>query len=297
MKHRGRSRPEKTKKERKVTYHRRGVGARVRLHAELPVLREATVGDEVHRVCDLCAREIPGARPTRVSVAAHLTDQMRPTLEWQDSARHEGGQQVGPSQAGGLNQDPKSLHGGGSGRSQRLGAMRPAGLPPSWRAGYERRQVDPVAVGGNVLYVKVRTLPHLHRLDQRDGGEGVVCGKPPQRDEGAALGWHVGDVRAELGVEEFPPQLDCGENAEVTLAKSDEGRQQHHRVRGEVVRLEAVEFQERAEEPARRQPKAAREMGAEDDALALRRAGDTSVGGGARAFTRLALWMRRVWRR
>ena len=65
-------------------------------------------------------------------------------------------------------------YGGGSGWSQRLDSMRPAREPPSWGAGFVRRQINPVAVGGEILHVEVRALPHLHRLDQRDGRKGVV---------------------------------------------------------------------------------------------------------------------------
>src|SRR4051812_29256150 len=72
-------------------------------------------------------------------------------------------------------------------------------------------------------------------------------------------------------MEELPPQLDGGENTEESLAERGEGRQQHHRVWSKVVRLEAVKLQERAEESARRQPQAARQVGAEHDALTLRR--------------------------
>src|SRR4051812_1926696 len=39
---------EKEKEKRRATYHRRGVGARVWLHAKLPVPREAAVRDVVH---------------------------------------------------------------------------------------------------------------------------------------------------------------------------------------------------------------------------------------------------------
>ena len=62
---------------------------------------------------------------------------------------------------------------------------------------------------------------------------------------------------AELGLEEFPPELEGGKDAEEALAQSDEGRQQHHRVWSEVVRLELVELEEGTEEAARRQAKAA----------------------------------------
>src|SRR4051812_18223377 len=78
-------------------------------------------------------------------------------------------------------------------------------------------------------------------------------------------------MRAELGLKELPPQLDGGENAEEALAQSGEGCQQHHRVWGEVVRLEAMELQKRAEEPARRQPQAVHEVGAEHKLLTLLR--------------------------
>ena len=52
------------------------------------------------------------------------------------------------------------------------------------------------------------------------------------------------DARAQLGLEELPPELEGGEDAEVAFAQGDEGRQQHHHVRSKVVRLEPVELQE-----------------------------------------------------
>ena len=64
-------------------------------------------------------------------MTAHLTDQVRPALERENSARHEGGQQVGPDETLRLRQDPESRYGGGSGGSQRLDSVRPAGEPPS----------------------------------------------------------------------------------------------------------------------------------------------------------------------
>ena len=64
----------------------------------------------------------------------------------------------------------------------------------------------------------------------------------------------------QLGLEELPPELEGGENAKIAFAQGDEGGQQHHRVRGEVVRLELVEFKKRAEEGARGQADAAQEI-------------------------------------
>ena len=66
-----------------------------------------------------------------------------------------------------------------------------------------------------------------------------------------------------------PPKLDGGEDTEEAFAQSDEGGQQHHHVRGEVVRLKTVELEERPEEAARRQAEAAQAVRAEDDPLAL----------------------------
>ena len=65
---------------------------------------------------------------------------------------------------------------------------------------------------------------------------------------------------AQLRVEESSPQLDGGEDAEVALARRDEGRQQHHGVGRQVVRLEMAKLHKGAEEPALREAKAAEEM-------------------------------------
>ena len=70
-----------------------------------------------------------------------------------------------------------------------------------------------------------------------------------------------------------PPELEGGEDSEEAFAQGHEGGQQHHRVGGEVVRLEAVELQEGSEETARRQPQPAQAVRAEDDPLALLRRG------------------------
>ena len=70
---------------------------------------------------------------------------------------------------------------------------------------------------------------------------------------------------------ELPPELEGREDAEVALAQGDEGRQQHHRIRGEVVRLELIEFELGAEEGAHWKADAAQEVRAEDHPLALLR--------------------------
>ena len=46
--------------------------------------------------------------------------------------------------------------------------------------------------------------------------------------------------------------FDGGEDAEEAFSQSDEGRQQHHRVWSEVVRLEMTKLEKQAEEAARR---------------------------------------------
>ena len=79
------------------------------------------------------------------------------------------------------------------------------------------------------------------------------------------------DDGAELALEEFPPELERGENPKKALAQGDESRQQHHRVGREVMRLEVVEFEEGPEEPARRKVEAAQAARAEDHPLAFLR--------------------------
>ena len=123
-------------------------------------------------------------------------------------------------------------------RNDQLGSL-PAGGPAS-KAG--RLTQSPPRE--DALHVEVRSLPHLHRLYQLDGGEGVVGPRPPHGDERTTLSQHACSLGAELGVEELPLELDGGENAEEAFAQGDEGEQQHYRVGGEVVRLETVELQE-----------------------------------------------------
>ena len=49
------------KKKRWKAYHRRRIGARVRLLAELPLLGELAVGDIIHHVRYLVMRHLLGA--------------------------------------------------------------------------------------------------------------------------------------------------------------------------------------------------------------------------------------------
>ena len=69
-------------------------------------------------------------------------------------------------------------------------------------------------------------------------------------------------------LKEPPPQADSGPHPKVALAQGDEGREKHHGVGAEVVRLKAIEIQEISEEFAHRKPKSAVEVGAEDHLLA-----------------------------
>ena len=82
---------------------------------------------------------------------------------------------------------------------------------------------------------------------------------------------HLPNGGAQLGVEERSPQLDGGEDAEVAFAHPDEGGQKHHSVGCDVMRLEMVELEERAEKAACRQAEAMDEVRAEDNPLALPR--------------------------
>ena len=158
------------RKKRKAIHHGRGVGAGVRLLAESPVLQEPAVREIVHHEGHLFVRHVLGAHPTRVAVPAHLAYHMGAALEWKNSARNKGGQQVWTSQTLQLRQHSESRDGAGSRRRQRPGPVLPVGQSPSRRAGFESRQIDPVAPHGDIPDVEVGSLPHLHRLYQRDGG-------------------------------------------------------------------------------------------------------------------------------
>ena len=192
------------RKKEKATHHGRGVGAGVRLLAESPVLQEPAVREVVHHEGHLFVRHVLGAHPTRVTVPAHLAYHVGAALEWENSARHEGGQQVWTSQALRLRQHSESRDGAGSRRRQRLGPVRPVGQSPSRRAGFEGRQVNPIAPHEDALHVKVRLLPQLHRLDQRDGRKRIFGRRPPHRNKSAALSRHARDKGSELCVEELP---------------------------------------------------------------------------------------------
>ena len=169
------------------------------------------------------ARHLLGAHSARIELATHLTDQMRAALEREYPTRDDGGQQVGPRQALRLGQHSHSGDGCGPGLRQSHGPEGPLGPPARRWAGYVSRQVDVVAPWGDVPHVEVRLLPLLHRVDQRDDGEGVVGDRPPRRDEGASLSRHALHARAQHGLEELPPELEGGEDAEVALAQGDEG--------------------------------------------------------------------------
>ena len=217
-------RPATKRKKRRKTYSRRRVGARIRPLAVLPNLGELAVGDVVHHVRHLGMRHLPGAQPARVEAAAHLANHVRPALEWKYPALHEGGHQVGSSQALRLDHHPEPGDGCVPGLRQRPGPVAPRRLPPSRWAGYVSRQVDVVALLGDVLHVKVGLLPELHRLDQQDGWERIVLARPPHGNEGSAGGGHARDDGAELALEEFPPELESGENPKKALTQGDESR-------------------------------------------------------------------------
>ena len=68
----------------------------IRLLVKLPLYGELAVRKVVHHMGHFVVRHVFGAHPTRIELAAHLTDQMRTTLERKYPARDEGGQQVGP---------------------------------------------------------------------------------------------------------------------------------------------------------------------------------------------------------
>ena len=146
----------KLKEEKiKKAYHRRGIGTGVRLLAKPPLCGELAVCNVVHHMGHFVVRHVLGAHPTRIELAAHLTDQMRAALKRKHPARDEGGQQVGPSQALRLDHYPESGDGHGSSLRQRHGPIAPLGLPPSWRAGYVSRQIDVVALWCDVLHIEV----------------------------------------------------------------------------------------------------------------------------------------------
>ena len=125
------------------------------LLAKPPLCGELAVRKIIHHMGHLVVRHVLGAHPTRIELAAHLTDQMRAALEREHLARHEGGQQVGPGQALRLDHHPQSGDSRGSSRRQRRGPIGPVGPPPSRRAGYVSRQVDVVVLRDDVLHAEI----------------------------------------------------------------------------------------------------------------------------------------------
>ena len=90
----------KLREERvKRTYRRRRMCTGVWLLAKPPLCGELAVRKVVHHMGHFIVRHVFGAHPTRLELAAHLTDQMRAALERKYPARDEGGQEVGPRQA------------------------------------------------------------------------------------------------------------------------------------------------------------------------------------------------------
>ena len=63
----------------------------------------------VHQEGHLFVRHVLGAHPTQVAAPAHLAYQVRAALEWENSARNKGGQQVRTSQTLRLCQHSASL--------------------------------------------------------------------------------------------------------------------------------------------------------------------------------------------
>jgi hypothetical protein len=80
-----------------------------------------------------------------------------------------------------------------------------------------------------------------------------------------ALGF-LGALFAQLEV--FGPSLGKGLYADVALAESGKGRQNHHRVCQQMMRLQAVVIQEISEEIANGQNEASLKVGDEDDSFA-----------------------------
>ena len=142
-------------KETRGAYRRRRIGSAIWLLAELPLFGEFAVRKVVHHVGDLMARHLLGAHSARIELAAHLTDQMRPALEWKNPARDERGQKIGPRQALRLDHHPQSGDGGVSCLRQRHSPEGPLGQPARRWAGYLSRQVDVVAPRSDVPHVEV----------------------------------------------------------------------------------------------------------------------------------------------
>ena len=140
-----------------------------------------------------------------------------------------------------------------------------------------------------VADIEEGVLPLLGRILQWDLGE--IRPQPLRDDGGAAIGELPGRRALLLQGEEARPEVDRGLDPQVPLVEGDEAGELDNGADAKMMRLEPEEHQERVEEGAHRQPKAALEMCEEDDALlplrpgpllAARQADPTSVSRGRR---------------
>ena len=83
-------------------------------------------------------------------------------------------------------------------------------------------------------------------------------------------------------MEEPRPKAQAWPHAEVAFAQGDEGREQHHGVGAEVVRLHLEVVQEFMEELAHRETKTASEVCGEDNVFAGLRRQQQLIGGHAK---------------
>src|SRR3954470_11288427 len=81
-------------------------------------------------------------------------------------------------------------------------------------------------------------------------------------------GHHPGADPEASELKETAPKSHSWPHPEVSLAQGDEGREEHHRVGAEVVRLEAIEVEKISEELAHRQAESAVEVCPEDHSFA-----------------------------
>src|SRR3954462_8097175 len=81
-------------------------------------------------------------------------------------------------------------------------------------------------------------------------------------------GHHPGADPEASELKEPAPKSHSGPHPKVSLAQGDEGREEHHRIGAEVVRLEAIEIEQISEELAYRQAKSALEVCPEDHSFA-----------------------------
>src|SRR4051812_14281694 len=81
-------------------------------------------------------------------------------------------------------------------------------------------------------------------------------------------GHHTGADPEASELKEPAPESNSGPHPKVSLAQGDEGREEHHRVGAEVVRLEAIEVEQISEEFAYRQTESTLEVRPEDHSFA-----------------------------